>query len=72
MWNRLGFHLIDKLPDGVVMNANYFAENILGPLEQKIFKDGRAHGRRLVVHMDNVPVHNYRMTTSFRADYNMV
>jgi hypothetical protein len=23
MWNPLGFHVIDKLPDGVTMNANY-------------------------------------------------
>jgi hypothetical protein len=73
MWNPLRFHLIDKPPDGITMNANYFTENIIGLLEEKIFPDGRAaHGRRLVVHMDNVPVHNCGMTRSFRADDNMV
>jgi hypothetical protein len=35
MWNRLGFRAIAKLPDDVTMNANYFAQNILGPLEEK-------------------------------------
>jgi hypothetical protein len=35
MWNPTGFHSIDKLPDGVTMNAKYFPENILGPLEEK-------------------------------------
>jgi hypothetical protein len=45
MWNPLGFHVIDKLPDSVTMNAIYFTENIMGPLEGKIFSDGRvAHG----------------------------
>jgi hypothetical protein len=34
-WNPRGFHVIDKLPDGVTMNANYFTENILGSLEEK-------------------------------------
>jgi hypothetical protein len=73
MWNLLGFHVIVKLPDGVTMNANYFTENILGPREEKIFTDGRAaHERRLVVRMDNAPVHNCGMTTNFFADHNMV
>jgi hypothetical protein len=51
MWNLLRFHVIDKLPDGVTMNANYFTENILGPHEEKIFTDGawkaicRAYGQ---------------------------
>jgi hypothetical protein len=65
--------MIEKLSDGVTMPANYFPENILDPLEEKIFPDGRAaHGRRLVVHMNNAPVHNCGMTTSFFTDHNMV
>jgi hypothetical protein len=35
MWYPLGFHVIDKFPDGVTMNASYFNENIMGPLEEK-------------------------------------
>jgi hypothetical protein len=35
MWNPLGFHVIDKLPDGVTMNANYYTENTPGTLEEK-------------------------------------
>jgi hypothetical protein len=73
MWNPLGFHVVNKFPDGVTMNANYFTENILGPLEETIFPDGRAaYGRQLVVYMDNAPVHNCGMTTSFLADHNMM
>jgi hypothetical protein len=45
----------------------------MGPLEEKIFPDERAaHGRRLVVHMDNVPVHNCEVTTSFLVNHNIV
>jgi hypothetical protein len=40
----------------------------MGRLEEKIFPDGR----RLVVHMDNAPVHNCGMTISFHADHNLV
>jgi hypothetical protein len=54
-------------------DANYFTENIIGTLEETIFPDGRAaHGRRLVVRMNNAPVHNCGMTTNFLADHNMV
>jgi hypothetical protein len=31
----LGFHVMDKFPDGVAMDANYLLENILGNLEEK-------------------------------------
>jgi hypothetical protein len=42
-------------------------------LEKTIFPDGRApREKRLVVDMDNAPVHNCGMTTSFLADHNMV
>jgi hypothetical protein len=34
MWNRLGFHVIDKLLDDVTMNANYFTKNILALLKK--------------------------------------
>jgi hypothetical protein len=41
MWNPPGVHVIHKLPDGVTMYANYFPENIMGSLEEKIFPGGR-------------------------------
>jgi hypothetical protein len=34
MWNLLGFQVIAKLADGVMMNAHYFTENNLSPLEE--------------------------------------
>jgi hypothetical protein len=42
VWNPVGFRVIGKLSDDFTMKANYFTENILGPLEAKIFPDGRA------------------------------
>jgi hypothetical protein len=73
MCNLLGFQVIDKLSDGVTMDANYFTENSLGPLGEKIFPDGRAAlGRRRVVYMDNAHVHNCGMTACFLACHNMV
>jgi hypothetical protein len=36
--------VIDKLPEGVTMNANYFTENILRPLKKKY---SRMEGRRM-------------------------
>jgi hypothetical protein len=73
MWNSLGFHVIDKLLESVTMAANDFTENVLGLWEEKISPDGRVvHGRRLVVHMDNAPVHNCEMTTGFLAYHNIV
>jgi hypothetical protein len=44
MWNPLGFHVIDRLLDGVTMKANYFTENILARLEEKY---SRMEGRRM-------------------------
>jgi hypothetical protein len=35
-WNPRGFHVIDKLPDGVTMNANSFTENIMRRLKKNI------------------------------------
>jgi hypothetical protein len=44
MWNPLGSHVLDKLPDGVTMNSNYFTENTFGPLEEKY---SRMKGQRM-------------------------
>jgi hypothetical protein len=54
MWNPLGFHVTDKLPDSLAMNANYFLDNILSAFEEKCprWKGGawkatcRAYGQR--------------------------
>jgi hypothetical protein len=51
------------------MNSAYFVINIfisLIPLEQTIFPRGRApHEKRVVVHLDNCPVHTSRGSTDW-------
>jgi hypothetical protein len=32
MWNRLRFHVVDKLPTGAETNSGYFTANVLSPL----------------------------------------
>jgi hypothetical protein len=56
--NPLGFQVVDKLPTGTKMNSDYLITNILEPLEQKIFSNGRKpHAKRLTVHLDNYSIH---------------
>jgi hypothetical protein len=54
MWNPSGFYVIDKLSNDAKMNSDYFVTEVLIPLEQAIFPQGRAsHQTRLVIHLDN-------------------
>jgi hypothetical protein len=47
-WTPLEFHVVDKLPTGAKINSDYFIPNILEPIEQKIFPNGRKpHAKRL-------------------------
>jgi hypothetical protein len=56
IWNPLGFQVVDKLTTGAKMNSDYFITNILEPLEQKIFPNGRKpHAKRLTVHLEFAP-----------------
>jgi hypothetical protein len=58
IWNPTGFYVVDRLPNDAKMNSAYFVTNILTPLEEAIFPQGRApHQKRLVVHLDNCSVH---------------
>jgi hypothetical protein len=53
MWNPHGFHVIDRLPTGVKINSTYYFINILQPLRQTFFSQGRnPHGKPLVVHVE--------------------
>jgi hypothetical protein len=45
IWNPFGFQVVDKLPTGTKMNSDYFTTNILEPLEQKIFPNGKSPTR---------------------------
>jgi hypothetical protein len=57
---------IDKLPTGTNMHSGYFATNIVGLLQQKVFPTGRnPHGRRLTIHLDNCSIHTRRTTEEY-------
>jgi hypothetical protein len=64
IWNRSGFHVIDRLSNDTKMNSDYSVTKILIQLEQAIFLQGRAsHQKRLVAHLDNCSVHTSRAST---------
>jgi hypothetical protein len=61
IWNPTGFYVVDRLPNDTKMNSDYFATSIHISLEQLIFPCRRApHEKRLVVSVDNRPVHKSR------------
>jgi hypothetical protein len=67
-WNPLGFQVVDKLPTGTKMHNDYFITNILEPLEQKIFPNGRKpHAKRLTVHLDDCSIHTSLSPLEFRS-----
>jgi hypothetical protein len=73
IWNPFGFQVVDKLPTGTKMNSDYFTTNILEPLEQKIFPNGRKpHGKRLTVHLDNCLIHTSRANEVFMAEHDRI
>jgi hypothetical protein len=73
IWNPLGFHVVDKLPTGTKINSDYFIANILEPLEQKIFPNGRKpHAKRLTVHLENCSIHISGASEVFMAEHNMI
>jgi hypothetical protein len=67
IWNPSSFHVVDRLPNDIKINSAYFVTNVLIlliPLEQVIFPRGRApHEKRLVISIDNCPVHTSRNST---------
>jgi hypothetical protein len=42
IWNPTGFYVVGRLPNDNKMNSTYFVRNILTPLEEAIFPQGRA------------------------------
>jgi hypothetical protein len=66
MWNPSGFYVVDRLPNDIKMNNDYFVTNTIIPLEQVIFPRGKApHQKRLVVYLDNRLVHTSRASTDW-------
>jgi hypothetical protein len=66
LWNPHGFHVVTMLPPGASFNAPWLIDENLVPLLDKFFSTGWNSGqRKLVVHIDNVPVHNSKMNQNF-------
>jgi hypothetical protein len=72
-WNASGLYVADRLPNDTKMNSAYFAINILIPLEEAIFPQGRApHDRRFVIHLDNCSIHTSRVSTDWLEGHDIV
>jgi hypothetical protein len=73
IWNPLGFQVVDKLAASTKTSNGYFITNILEPLEQNIFSNGRKpHAKRLTVHLDNCSIHTSGASEAFMAEQNMI
>jgi histone-lysine N-methyltransferase SETMAR len=66
LWNPHGFHVVTMLPPGESLNALRFRDQNLAPLIQSFFPSGWSpRQNKLMVHVDNAPAHNSRMTQNF-------
>jgi hypothetical protein len=54
-------YVLNILPQSRSMDAEYFAEESIGGLEDVYYPEGRnSHERRITVHSDNALIHNAR------------
>jgi histone-lysine N-methyltransferase SETMAR len=57
-FNGTGQFLMDILPEGMKMDTDYFADNIIDKVARLCYAEGRRpHERRVVLHFDNSPIH---------------
>jgi hypothetical protein len=72
IWNLSGFYVVDRVSNDTKLNSDYFVRNILTPLEEAIFPQGRApHHKRLMTHLDNCSVHTSRASTEWLEERDM-
>jgi histone-lysine N-methyltransferase SETMAR len=58
VFNGIGQFLIDILPDGLKMDTDYFANNIIDGMARLCYPQGRQpHERRVMLHFDNALIH---------------
>jgi hypothetical protein len=63
LWNPQGFHAVAMLSPRVSFNVSWFIDGNLVPLVENFFPaDWSAWRRKLVLHIENAPAHNSRMT----------
>jgi hypothetical protein len=73
MSNPRGFHVINRLPDGIKMNSEYYITNVLTPLHEKFCSGGPEDcGIPLTIHIDNCSVHTSAATEQFMSDHRMI
>jgi hypothetical protein len=65
LWNLHGFHVVTMLPSGELFNVLWFIDQDLVPLVQSFFASGWSPRQKMIVHIDNAPAHNSRMTRNF-------
>jgi hypothetical protein len=66
LWNHHGFHIVTMLPPKASFNTSWLIDGNLISLFDKFFQAvWTEKQRKLVVYIDNVPVHNSRMTQDF-------
>jgi hypothetical protein len=72
IWSSSGFYVIDRFPNDIKMNSDYFVTNMLIPLKQAIFSRWRPpHQKPLVIHLDNCSVHISPASTDWFEEYGM-
>jgi hypothetical protein len=64
-WNVLGFDLVETLPKGGHLNAEYYCDNIL---PERIWLRPKAGERNLVIHADNASPHTAEKCRTFCAE----
>jgi hypothetical protein len=68
IWGVDGFHVVDLMTSQRSFDSQYFVDNIMVPLVEKVFPKGRnRHARRLYLHLDNCHVHFSRVAEQFIA-----
>jgi hypothetical protein len=68
IWGVEGFHVVDLMTSQRSFDSQYFADNIMVPLVQKVFPKGRnPYARRLSFHLDHCRVHFSRVIEQFIA-----
>jgi histone-lysine N-methyltransferase SETMAR len=72
VWNPLGFHVIDVLPNGSKFNAKYYTNKILSRVSEWRQEQRGGVARRLIVHADNARPHTAAISTSFLDENGMM
>jgi transposase len=69
IWGVQRFHVVGLITSQRIFDSQYFVDNIMVPLVEKVFPNGRnPHARRLHLHLDNCRVHFSRVTEQFIAE----